>query len=351
MPVKTCPNALNNAIEMYLSGSTVKQCSEVTCISEAVLYKRFSDLGITSQKINAQRTERDKRCNHAAYLINKGFTTKEAVTTAGTTKDVFRRFCKKNGIALPSKHEISVAKIDTSQILPLFSCGVGVAGIAKRLGTSPSVISKYLTKQGLKPRNRSDQQAARMKNSTPHQIAQMTSKAHEASRNRIVTKEERIKAAITREGNVDSRSKYDAAVFEIVSKKYPNAIPSKAIDVYNADIAVGSVTVEVFGGGWSISDRVRVSRYIKRCKQIGELGFHTIFFIVMKPSWLSDTSELISVIDIASRNPTSPSQYWMVWGNHQGSSGLCADLNHSAFVSPFINVRDCATGKYISVPR
>lgn len=351
MPVKTCPDALNNAIEMYRSGSTVKQCSEITGISESVLYQRFSSMGLTTERVKFQKEERDKRCRRAFDLVEKGFSTKDAVLEAGITYDVFQRYCKRNGINLPGKHGVAIANIDTAQIIPLFDAGVGVAGVAKRLGTSPTVIAKYLAEKGFHLRNRSEQQAARMQSSTPDQIAKLTAKAHEAARNRTVSKEERIKSALTREGKPDSRSKYDAAVFEIISQKYPEAIASKAIDVYNADIAIGPVTVEVFGGGWSITDRSRVSRYIKRCKEIGEFGFHTIFFMVMKDSWLSDASELISTIDIASRYPTSPSQYWVVWGNRQGSSGLCSQLNHSAFVSPFINVRDPATGQYVSVPR
>jgi hypothetical protein len=157
-------------------------------------------------------------------------------------------------------------------------------------------------------------------------------------------------AATTREGRIHRKSKGERAVFKILSNRFNDVIPSKQIDIYNADFAVGSVTVEVFSGGWSVSDRKRIDRYIDRCKKISSLGFHTVF-VILYDSVVHDASELIRTIEEFSSLPPGLSQYRVIWGNRKGASGNGADIDHDAFISPFVNVRDPATGVYVSVPR
>jgi predicted transcriptional regulator len=345
------PIAFNNAVELYNSGHSVKECAKITGITEACLYGRFHKMGITSKKVKAYREKRDNSCKIAADLIKKGKSFSEALSICGITSDVFYRGAKRLGLDVPSKHERVAAKVDTSNIVSMFKDGIGVGGIAERIGTSPSFIKTYLNERGYEIRNRSQQQSARMRRSSPEQIASLTKAAHNALRGRKVPIKERICSAQTKEGKINKRSKYEKLIFPILRDNFPDVVPSKAIHTYNADFAIGKVTVEVFGGGWSISDRKRISRYIRRCKDIGNRGFHTVFFIAINESKLSNTGKLIETINLASLDPSPRGKYWMVWGDSEGSSGFCDELDDSAFISPFVNVTDPATGRYVSVPR
>lgn len=348
MPRKINPDHINHAIELYKSGLTVKECAAITGLTEALIYKRVAPLGIP----NSRRKTRDQAAQKAVDLIlNQGTKTSEACRTCGIAKKVLYRYCKRAGVSLPTKYDRAIGGVDTSQIIPMYESGIGINGIARRLGVSFRPITKFLEDRGYASRNPSEQQFARMAAATPEEIANLTRKAHEASRGRKAGADELIARANARAGKVHPQSPVEQAVFAIVSRQFPEAFPALPIDRYNADIAIGRVTVEIFGGGWSVSNQVRISRYVARCKEIGDLGYHTIFFIALKPQDIGQASNLISTIHQARRLPATPGKYWVVWGDRHVSSGLCCDLDDRAFIRPFVNVRDRTTGQYVSVPR
>lgn len=238
-------------------------------------------------------------------------------------------------------------------IIAAHNGGTGLNGMSKKLGFNCPMKAtvKVLEKHGLKPRNRSEQQQARMDNSSPEEIAKLVNAANEAARGTVRRFESKAARAKTMEGFFNKRSKYEPLVFNAIIDYFPNAIPSKAVDVYNLDIGIGNVAVEVFGGSWSVSDRGRITKYIERTKKLGELGINTVFVIFAHKRDIIDTEKLVESINILSSNPPSSSQYRVIWGDSYGSSGLCSDIDDSAFVCPFVNVRDTATGRYKSVPR
>jgi hypothetical protein len=250
--------------------------------------------------------------------------------------------------------KIDFSKETQELIFSAYESGVGVSGIPECLGLTCShmPIKRLLEKRFGKLRNPSEQQFKRMENASPEEIAYLTKAAHEAVRGRKVSQEELRKRAKSREGKTDTRSLWEPLVFAEVIKAFPNAVPCKAIDIYNVDIGIGdSIAVEVFGGGWSISDKTRINRYLTRTKEFAKRGIHTIFIILSEHMWTGDTSKLIETINIASSLPTAICQYWVIWGNRDGVSGNSLDINKDAFIRPFINVRDRSTGRYISVPR
>lgn len=238
-------------------------------------------------------------------------------------------------------------------IISAFNEGVGISGIARHLGikATPYAINKIIQSHGLKGRGRSAQQKARMDRASPEEIANLTKRAHAASKGRVVSHSSKVKRAKTMEGSFNKRSVYERIIYDLIVDFFPNAIPSKAIDVYNLDIGIGNVAVEVFGGGWSYSDKGRIAKYIKRTKELGKLGVNTLFIVIPKETTIIDTKKLVESINTLSSNPPSSSEYRVIWGDSYGSAGLCSDINDVAFVCPFINVRDVTTGRYISIPR
>lgn len=258
-----------------------------------------------------------------------------------------------NTAGLDLKQKTYFSDNTLEEIYSAYDSGIGVGGIAAflNLSCSENPIRRVLKKKYGNLRNRSEQQFARMAKASPEEIAYLTKNAHKATRGKKIPIKAKIKRAKTMEGSCNKGSKWEPMIFKSVSQFFPNAIPNKAIDIYNLDIGIGdTIAVEVFGGGWSVSDKKRLNHYINRTKQLGKVGIHTIFIIAEKHVWSGNTSELIKTINLARRLPPGASQYWVIWGNRQGSSGLCVNINHSAFIRPFINIKDRRTGKYISIP-
>jgi very-short-patch-repair endonuclease len=271
----------------------------------------------------------------------------------GCGNSPIRRILTKNGIEITDRNAVKFSDTDITRIISAYDNGIGVSGIAKHLGidcSTPPIMRIIQSVRGT-PRNRSEQQFARMARSTPEQIAYLTSAAHSASRGRIASDESVRKTAKGKEGKIHSRSKWEAFVLNLLNESGLDFVISKAVNRYNIDFAVGSVAVEVFGGGWSTSNRARIDRYITRTKDLANLGYDVLFVVLESLDDVITTEQLVSEINLTNSLPTEGSQYRVVWGSRNGSSGFCSDINHDSFVRPFVNIRDRATGRYISVPR
>lgn len=271
--------------------------------------------------------------------IGKGF---------GIGEKPIKRVLIANGVNISFRGATKFTKDEVNSIFEAYASGVGVGGIPFKLGLSCSenpVKALIKSKYG-SIRNRSQQQQARMDNMTIAEKRAITKSANIAATGSIRKESSNILRARTLEGAINSLSSYEPVIYDFLTGVGFNAIPSKAIHIYNADFAIDSVTVEVFGGGWSISDKSRLDRYISRTKKIGNLGYHTVFIILTNRYFLGDGSELISAINELRGLPTRPSQYRVIGGNTKFSSGLCDDINHDSFISPFVKSRDIATGRY-----
>lgn len=256
------------------------------------------------------------------------------------------------GVDTSNRRHYEIGAADAEKILIAYDDGVGCNGIARHLGikASDAKVVELVTKHRGKPRNRSEQQFARMARSTPEQVAHLVSAANKASRGAKAPIERKIKRAKALEGRFNKRSTYEPIVFNMIKDTFPDAIPSKAIDIYNVDIGVGNVAVEVFGGGWAVSDARRVSHYIDRTIKLGKGGLNFVFVICQK-GIIPDAKKIIATINELSVNPSSASEYRVIWSDTDGAAGLCSDFNDLAFVCPFVNIRDVATGRYKRVAR
>lgn len=264
------------------------------------------------------------------------------------------RIVRNSGIEFKNPRIYDFTEEQKAEMRSLYESGIGANGVAEKMGLTcaPNTVVSYLLKFYGKLRDRSEQQFARMAISTPEQIAKLTEAAHKASKGRKADRSEGMKRAKTMEGSHNRRSKWEKPVFEAIREFFPEAVPSKAVDVYNLDIGIGSVAVEIFGGGWSYTDKARVDKYIKRTKHLAELGYSTIFVVfASKLTDVFDRDNLVKQIQIASLDPSSARQYRVIWGDFNAASGLCSEIDHDAFICPFVNIRNVATGRYKRILR
>lgn len=243
---------------------------------------------------------------------------------------------------------INFSRTEQDDIIKAYESGIGVGGIPKYVGLncSESPVKRFLVSKFGKLRNRSEQQAKRMSRMTFEERCANAKAANIAATGRVPAQESLRKRAKTMEGRMCKLSSTEPVIYDFLVKNGFNPMPSKAIDIYNADFAIGSVTVEVFGGGRSISDKARLTKYINRTKKIGDLGFHTVFIVLTNKYLLGDGSELVRAIYELSWLPAGPSQYRVIGGNTEFSAGLSNDIDYSSFVSPFEKLVDVTTGRY-----
>ena len=111
---------------------------------------------------------------------------------------------------ISTKRGYPTDNLDINKVMELYNHGIGVAGVAKKLGYTRTQMIGYFKRNNIYMRNASEQQIERMKYSTPEQIAHLVEAAHKVTKGRIVTEEEKIKLALSKYKNGKIKSIYEA---------------------------------------------------------------------------------------------------------------------------------------------
>lgn len=140
--------------------------------------------------------------------------------------------------------------LDQDEIARRYLAGDSVLAIARDMGVTRRTIDIRLARAGVTKRSPGDQLRIENAKVSPERRKQRAAAAHEAKRGRPNPTEALERAARTREalgrfGSPEERelAGYLAALGEV-------AIPQRAIGTYSADLAVGHLAIEVFGGNW-----------------------------------------------------------------------------------------------------
>jgi very-short-patch-repair endonuclease len=239
------------------------------------------------------------------------------------------------------------------EVFNLFNSGIGVAGIGKRFGFAAATIEKILAANGVKKRNRSEQQKARMDSYSIQKIKSLTKNANLAAKGRKVSFEEKAKAAKTCEKTgYRNISKYEDFIKNHLEERGISFTPQKAIGKYNCDFAIGSIAVEVFGGKWHWYGQ-HLARTDERFKYIMNAGFD-IFVIAVNeshPLTIASIENLISYIEHRAANPSPIREYRVVWSAGKFITAGSINDENISIKPPFTNARNIANGRYESIPR
>src|SRR5574343_2066919 len=262
MARKIDPSHLDHAVEMMRQGKRIPEVCRITGISLSVLYRTAAERGISTARVNVG------------------------------------------------------ASLDADSILASYRSGVGCVGIARKLGVSATVIARLLRKLGVHIRNRSEQQQARMDNSTPEQIAHLTRNAHAATKLRKKTDDEIRKMAATRfrNGTVKT-SALEEAFDEFMRNRGHNGLRQTPVDKYNADFIFENVAVEIFGGCWHWTGD-HLARSKDRIKAFLDSGYHLII-VACRSGGIRPVcaDKVISLLNEFRRNESAIRHYRMISSN------------------------------------
>ena len=287
--------------------------------------------------------------NYVIKSYLSGTLVKDIACKFGCSEHVIRIILYKAGIDTSRKSLTDNLSVD--KVLELYNQGIGIAGIAKRLGYGRTAMIAFFKKHNIPQRNPHEQQVERMRHSTPEQIAHLTEAAHKATKGRKPTFQSLEEAAFTRFlFAFGTESVYESVFISILKSFGINYAFQFPVGTYNIDFVVNGIAVEIFGGTWHRSGEHR-RRFAKRTKYILDEGFPMIFVFAYDVESFKAviTDYVIPYIQEMSADKSFVGQYRVIWRNGKCVTTGSSDTIEQALVSPFIHFRNPANGRYESV--
>jgi hypothetical protein len=272
MPRKLLPADLNHARRLYEAGDSFEKIAPVVGIHAETLRQKFHILGWPVRSVSHTR----EMGNNARYL---------ALYT--------RYLAGETAMALATEVNMS--------------CG-NLTGAWKRRGWTI--------------RDSSETMLLRMSTTAPDERKLLAAAAHEANRGRTDPMERRMRRAATRERLGLGISPLDRRLAEML----PGSHLGTAIGPYNADVTIGCIAVECYGGQWHGGGRA-FARWPKRVRYLLDHGWSVLVI------WIDNGRHALSVkaanyaltlSDIPRLEPASWAQYRVIWGNGQEIARGCA---------------------------
>ena len=343
-----------NIINSYKLGFGLKQIATSHCTTAHIIKNILLESGY---KIREGKICSPDIAIEIVRLYNDGISQTNIAIKLDITKGIVYDIITRNNIKTRTRteqlilDETSRENISESDIISMFSDGIGIRGIYERLNVSIACVNACLAKHGVKTRNRSEQQFARMARATDDEIAHLVKKAHDATRGRKATNGELIKRALTlesRPSTFDSKGERDLAA--MLLDRGINTIPQKAIGRYNCDLAAYPVAVEVFGGHWHWHGD-HLARTEERVNYMLNQGW-TVLMVANTETYpiTNEVADYISsYIERFRSDPTIACEYRVIWG--AGKFTTCGGLNDENFSikPPFTNARNSTNGQYMTI--
>lgn len=228
--------------------------------------------------------------------------------------------------------------LDAADLVRRYLTGESELALAQTFGVARGTIRSRLIKAGVAPRGMQAAQSLAHARRTPEQNAAWTVAAHAAVRGRPVPFEAKCRNALTRQHRRIYGSPAETLLIEWLGQRGNHVVvPQQAIGPYNADIALGPVAVEIFGGGWHSYGRHK-ARSTERYRYILDQGFAVVIIWVNRRAGHPLTSvaadSVAAFAQLASLDPTVRGQYRVIWGDGCDVTAFCPDLDHLAVIPP-----------------
>lgn len=290
-------------------------------------------------------------------LYQSGLSVNAVAERLGVDGKSVRSVLKKKRISIRGRPLSDIKKLEQTrqrfaEIQSLYLSGIGVAGVANRLGLIRTQVELVLRENGVPLRNASEQQYARMNRASPAERKALAKAANEASRGRKASFEELCRRAKSLE-NTSQRISWIERKFFLLARNRGLVLQQQtAVGPYNCDFTFGSVAVEIWGGHWHFTGD-HAARTEERFRYILNAGFSIVTQVIneTRPLTSAVADNLITRINALSLNPPSPRRYEVIWGDGEFSTGGSLDDDKITFKPSFTYARDVATGRYKTVAR
>ena len=202
--------------------------------------------------------------------------------------------------------------INLVNLIQKYESGISPNKIAKDAGVSRTAIRNLFIRNKVQIRNNTEANGIMMSQRTKEENIKNTEAAHKAVKGKPISFERLCNLAITREKILFNQSPYEVSIKKELEKLIKNIRPQFACGKYNIDILTENlVATEIYGGGWHLA-----KDHIARDKYIIDQGFDRLDIWISKWHVFDSrmcVNKIISMIDFRRSNPTSLSQYQMIW--------------------------------------
>lgn len=209
--------------------------------------------------------------------------------------------------------------ISDEELAQRYINGESEKALAEALHASRSVISRHLQIMGIERRTASEANYVMSAQMTPEQRSERAKAAHDAVRGTKRSFDELCKRALARQAKPYNVSPVEVQISQWLQELGLHPIPQLAIGPYNADLAIGPIAVEIFGGSWHAYGS-HVARAGKRLNYFLDQGWSLVFIWVDTVKWpltVDCAKYVASFYQIASIDPSIGGQYRVIRGDGQ----------------------------------
>lgn len=263
------------------------------------------------------------------YLAGKPIN--EIIATTGVTRTSLHRERKRRGI--PTRFETADAAIPFDQILLAYESGASEYALGRQYGISREMIRKRLIQAGVEPRGRSQAGTIRVANMTPDERKLQAAAANRAARMRTTPHIDKLRKALLNELAGVEGSNAELYVATMLENAGLEPIRQRAIGVYNVDLAMLPVAVEILGGGWHSAK----ATHAERIPYILDEGWNLVMvwdYEGRSAIGQGAAEYLVSFTEEVRRNPPATSQYRVITGKGELLAARGREDNEFPLVPP-----------------
>lgn len=238
--------------------------------------------------------------------------------------------------------------IDSTEIAARYLAGTPIQTLATDNGVSADVITLRLDREGVKRRDRHEVALLRASQTPPEVRSRNAEAAHAAVRGRRHPFEEQCQRAATREARELGVSRIERMTRRLLEERGFSTCVQKAVGPYNIDVAINEppIAVEIFGGHWHTAGR-HAARFRKRTDYLIDSGWIPVFIWVTRdyPLELGAIEYVVSLAEQMRRGEPVRRQEHMIRGDGQPSAvGECHLNNRPVIPGP--QPRDDTSGRF-----
>ena len=252
---------------------------------------------------------------YASEQIASGRYLKDVAREIGYDKSVVSRKVRELTGVIPINRSRPSMFLDvpSNEIISLYEAGKSESAIAKQFGCSRQVVRRRLVDAGVHIRSCQEANSLWIGKTTKEFRQAITEAAHAAVRGKKYTVEDKIHRAISREKS-GYQSHFGPGETELCSrldKEGISYIRQKAVNIYNIDICIGTIAVELTIGTCKYQGAFVFER--KRIKKILDCGYSVILIGAdTLDAMLYFLDDIIAHIKRISRQPSSGRKNWVI---------------------------------------
>lgn len=262
----------------------------------------------------------------AYRLIQEGRTLKSVAESLNLSAGNLRIKLHEVGL---SSHNISFDSFREQAVADYVS-GMSCLAVAKKYGVPRGVITRELSKHGIKCRTGSEANYIRFSKMTSEQRQQMVRPAHLARQGSHDTEEVLIKKALIKESKTCFFGPCENEFYNALCGVGYEVIRQKAVYIYNVDFMIDrTIAVELTVG--TVKFQGRASTQKTRIKKLSDCGYTVVTITAAtEDCFRASLDKIISDLQFISRNPTSSGQYWVIRCRFQNT---IVGRNHGKFTA------------------